>query len=90
MLVKSGYSRSNEKKNVRVMTLAEAKALHYGDHVLILDQNGNFREVKVNGAPKIWKTRPYDCDVPCKYGMYEYFTIHFRESTPVTDLIVEI
>ncbi len=96
--VKSGYSRSKEEKTVRSMTLTEAKALHSGSHVLILDKNANFREVKVNGTPKVWKTRPYDCDVPCKYGMYEYFTIHFRarydmndQVVPcITDLIVEV
>lgn len=28
--------------------------------------------LRVNGAPKLWKTRPNDIRVPYKYGLYEY------------------
>lgn len=28
-----------------------------------------------NGATKVWKTRPNDFKIPCKYGLYEYFCI---------------
>ena len=72
MEIKSGYSRSKEVKNFRVMTLEEMKNLSYGDHVYFEDNHGNFKMCKVNGNPKTWKTRPLDVEVPLKYGLYEY------------------
>lgn len=29
-------------------------------------------QLRRNGAPKLWKTRPNDIRVPYKYGLYEY------------------
>ena len=77
----SGYDRSKHPEQIhyREMTLAEAKVLRYGDHPKVLDRNGRLRDVKVNGALKVWKTRPGDVDVPLKYGMYEYLTASFRD-----------
>lgn len=72
MLYKSGYARSHEEKNLRTMTLEELKNLRYGQRVYFEDRYGNFRECKVNGHPKTWKTRPLDVEVPIKYGLYEY------------------
>lgn len=61
----------------RNMTLEEAKALQYNDTIHVLDKNKQIRRVKVNGAPKTWKTRPMDVKVPYKYGMYEYGYLEF-------------
>lgn len=66
--------KNPELRTYRYMTATEAKNLRYGDHVSILDMHGNIATVKINGAPKTWKTRPYDVDVPWKYGLYEYGT----------------
>lgn len=89
MKVKSRYPRESNL-DVRHMTLSEAKALQSGSHVLVLDRSGHWARAKVNGRPRTWKTRPLDCDIPLKYGMYEYFTESFRASTPETSLIVEL
>ena|SRR5208283_1081140 len=61
-----------EPKQFRPMTLVEAKALHYGQHIWILSNQNDARRVKVNGAPKVWKRNPGRVEVPFKYGLYEY------------------
>ena len=88
--VNSHYSRNNEEKQVRYMTLAEAKGLRYGDHVLVLSHNGQWATAKVNGAPKVWKSSPLKCRIPLKYGMYEYFYADFNKNTSETNLVVEV
>lgn len=63
----------------RSMTIDEAKALAYGDRVWFRANDGQARMLKINGAPKIWKTRPNDVSVPVKYGLYEYGRMNARE-----------
>lgn len=72
------------------MTAEEAKNLHSGSHAKILDMNGNVADVKINGTPKTWKTRPHDVDVPWKYGLYEYGKESFRSDRTETYLVVEV
>ncbi len=69
-----GYDRTQHPRRfmVRRLTLAEVKALGCGDHCKFVDLKGQLRELKINGAPKTWKTRPDEVSVPVKYGMYEY------------------
>ena len=57
---------------VRRMTVEEAKALSYGQHVEFEANDGTIRRIKVNGAPKTWKRESARVTVPVKYGMYEY------------------
>lgn len=73
--VQSGYSRDNRTFIVRTMTLEEVK--NASGHIHVLDKNEKVRQVKVNGAVKTWKTRPNDCKMPYKYGMYEYGYVEF-------------
>jgi hypothetical protein len=58
------------------ITLEQAKALKYGDVLYHRDQRYSRSntpvEWKVNGKPKVWKTRPDEVRVPVKYGMYSY------------------
>jgi len=82
--------RKEEPRKYRYMTCEEAKKLAYGSHAKILDQYGNVADVKINGTPKTWKTRPFDVDIPWKYGMYEYGKERFRAHIPETDLVVEV
>jgi len=86
--VPSHYPRC-EVRIVRFMTREEAKALSYGDHVLFLDRNNHWINVKVNGKPRTWKRDPLRVEVPLKYGMYEYFSACFDSNRSKTDLIVE-
>lgn len=75
---KCGYSQ--ERYNIpkvgtyRSITLEEAKSLRYGQRHLFIDIKGNVRELKINGAPKTWKRDKSRIEIPCKYGMYEYYT----------------
>ena len=83
--VKSGYSKDKTVKKFRRITFEEAKALV--NHCYILDRNGNYRQVKINGKVKTWRRDPNRIEIPCKYGMYEYFTLTERD---YTDLLIEV
>lgn len=48
-------------------------------HIQVTDLNGNYRTVKVNGMVRTWKRDANRVEVPCKYGMYEYFTLEERD-----------
>lgn len=72
--------RPNEKIMVRRMTLGEIKALSSGSHAEFIANDGTLRTVKINGAPKTWKTRPQDVSVSVKYGLYEYARFETTEA----------
>lgn len=78
-IVESGYSRDTRKFEVRPMTFEEVK--NATGHIHVLDRNGKVRQVKVNGSVKTWKTRPNNCKMPYKYGMYEFGYIEFVDGT---------
>lgn len=74
----SGYANDKTVYMVRKMTLEEALGAFRLGHVSVLDHSGKVRRVKVNGAVKTWKTRPGDCEIPFKYGMYEFGRIVYE------------
>ncbi len=80
MLIKSHYNLRIEY-NVRDMTLEEAKALAPGQTIDYIKHDNTLVCLKVNGKPKVWKTRPNDCKVPVKYGMYDCFYLEWRAGT---------
>ena len=84
----SGYDRSKnpEVKRYRSITLEEAKNLSYG-HANILDRHGKVRNIKINGKVRTWKRDPNRIEIPCKYGLYECFTLTSRD---YTDIVVEV
>lgn len=92
--LRDGYDRRkaiHREAEFRPMTVAEAKQLGYGQHVLAHDLNGTVRTVKVNGTPKTWKRSP-GVEVPWKYGLYEYGREGSKElqpSDPVGILLVQ-
>jgi hypothetical protein len=73
------------------MTIEEFKELHGSFPVRAFagKASGKVFEARTNGKPKTWKTRPLDVSVPCKYGMYEYFTISMvnGEYTDIVPLV---
>lgn len=71
------------------MTCEKAKDLASGAHAKILNQYGDVADVKINGVPKTWKTRPYDVDIPWKFGLYKYGTESFRSDRTATLLVVD-
>ena len=76
-----GYDKHKTPKliTVRPMTHNEAISLQYGQHVNVIANNGTLRQVKVNGKPRTWKRQPTRFELPCKYGLYEYFTLNQDE-----------
>ena len=67
------------------LTLEQAKALSYGDRLYSMTDHYAPRskkarlipcEVKVNGKPQTWKTRPNEIRIPAKYGLRGTFQIY--------------
>jgi len=85
MTLVDGYDRTKNPRTAtyRAMTLDEGKALTYGEHVAIRARDGTARTVKVNGKPKTWKRDLQRCEIPCKYGMYEYATFTWLQTSQV-------
>ena len=84
----SGYARNSktaqEAKPYRYLTFEECQALQYGMHVDFIDNRGQVRQAKVNGAVKTWKTRPGDLLIPMKYGLMECFYVTWRNTQPLS------
>ena len=40
------------------------------EHVTLKNSNGTALKVRRSGKTKLWKTRPNDFRIPCKYGLY--------------------
>ena len=60
------------------MTIKEAKAIKSGSYVYhktAKNKSGGTIRAKVNGQPKVWKTRPDSIRIPCKYGLYDCFQL---------------
>ena len=64
-----------DRINLRHITLDEAKALGYRDHVYMIDRNGNAASVRVNSEVKRWKRDPDRIEVSFAYGLYEKFRL---------------
>lgn len=68
------------------ITLQEAKELKYGDvlyHVRNRNSDKSPQRWKVNGKPKVWKTRPWAVEVPMKYGLRTFDKLTERDLTLV-------
>jgi len=65
--------------NLRPITLDEAKALHYGQEVWILDRNEQAARVRVGSTVKRWKRDPDRIEVTFKFGLYESFRLGTQE-----------
>lgn len=86
-----GYSRLKNppKLTLRPLSIEEAKSLTYGSHVYFIANDHKARQIKINGRPQTWKTRPNDVRIPVKYGLYEtgYFTAtngQWHDQQPLT------
>ena len=66
-----------------MITFEQAKSLRPGDEIWTISTNPYKRNkvcrIKVNGKPKLWKTRPAEVRIPWKYGLYEYGYITQRD-----------
>ena len=80
-IVYSGYGKNAQPFEVRSMTFEEI--LNASGHIEVLDMAGLCRTVKVNGKVKTWKTRPMDCELSFKYGLYEFGKIKFENGERV-------
>lgn len=56
-------------------------------HIWVRDLRGNARTVKVNGKVRTWKRDPNRIEVPCKYGLYEYFLLTAQD---ISDVLIPV
>lgn len=86
--VRNGYNLSEKGMYRNPVDVAEM--VSYCDshqHIEVKDVAGNARRVKVNGKVRTWKRDATRIEVPCKYGMYEYFTLTARD---ITDVLIPV
>jgi len=88
MKLLNGYDRKRAPEEYRPMTIEEAKALRYGDHVSCIANDGTARRLKVNGAPRTWKRDPLRVEIPFKYGMYEYGTLRSMPDDGIMERLI--
>jgi len=63
---------------MRPLTFADALALHHGQtlhHAELKNSDGTPLRVRVNGKVRTWKRDPQRIEVPCKHGLYDYYTL---------------
>lgn len=83
----SGENKGDTVK-IRLLTVEEVKNLRPGSRVLVVtgyfgkNRHTGIVHVKVNGKPKVWKTRPNNVSVPIKYGLYEYARVEYENGEP--------
>lgn len=82
------YSGKQGKARFRVPETVDAMDAHCStsSHIWVRTRNGDARRVKVNGAVRRWKRDRTRIEVPCKYGMYECFTL---TASDITDVLIE-
>lgn len=76
MIAVSGYNPKH-KFELTALTLDELKALRGGEQLQFLDRNGKVRNCTINGKCRTWKRDATRIEVPCKYGLYEFFIVYF-------------
>ncbi len=71
----TNMARTPKQYTFTALTVESAKTLKSGAklyNVKYRNADGSPMRIRVNGAVKIWKTRPNDFRIPFKYGMYDY------------------
>ena len=67
------------ENTVWIQCNCEPVGIRYRDitpsHIWFLSAHGDARQAKVNGKVRIWKRDKTRIEIPCKYGLYEYFTM---------------
>ena len=88
--LRNGYA--NRGKPGRLMTFRNpsdvAEIVSHcsaNSHIWVRTQYNTAKMVKVNGAVRTWKRDANRIEVPCKYGLYEYFTLEARH---ITDILI--
>ena len=86
--VKSGYGRKETLRFRNPVDVAEMVSwCDSHGHIQVLDRYGHWRTVKVNGKVRTWKRDPGRIEVPCKYGLYEYFILRAQD---IGDVLIPV
>lgn len=69
-----GTGTKAKAKLLRSLSLPELRALATRDHVylVIAGRGETAYNVKINGMPKTWRTRPNEVAVPYRYGLHHF------------------
>ena len=71
------------KKEIKMITKQDALSARHRQtfhHVTAKNRDGSPARCRVNGACKVWKTRPNEFKLPVKYGLYDCFYITERNA----------
>lgn len=85
MRMVDGYDRSKHPATIEVSPMPAADALAIRGEFLFEGCDGKVRRARVNGAPRLWKTRPGDYRIPIKYGLRECSYIVPRDGIAVIE-----
>jgi len=86
--VRNGYKVTETGQYRNPVNLAEMISYcESHSHIEVRDLKGNARRVKVNGKVRTWKRDPERVEVPCKYGLYEYFTLTAND---IVDVLIPV
>lgn len=79
------YAGREGQGTFRTPASVEEMARHCqtNSHIFVRSRHGDARRVKVNGAVRRWKRDTTRIEVPCKYGLYEYFVLHAADINDV-------
>lgn len=59
-----------------MITKQQALTADRFEHASLTNRDGTPLRARRNGKTQIWKTRPDEFKIPCKYGFYNYLYIH--------------
>ncbi len=76
-------------KQFEPLSFDEACRLMTGEHIYFVTKYGTVARAKVNGAPIIRKRKPGFCEVPLKYGLYDYFHAIYENGSPKIEQLVK-
>jgi hypothetical protein len=72
---RSDRRKNPEIKQYRRISRQEAKNLTCGQEINMIDRQGKVANARINGKVRLWKRDKERIEIPCKYGLYEYFTL---------------
>jgi hypothetical protein len=81
MIYNSGYDKKKnpEQKNLVNFDIDDIRNINNINEFFMIDNNGNYRNVRKNGQLKTWKRDKTRFEQSFKYGLYENFRLTTKE-----------
>lgn len=77
LAVTNGQLVATHTTNIVMVDITKDNAMTANNfyHRTKLDSRKKPLSIRRNGKTQVWKTRPNEFRVPCKYGLYEYYNL---------------